>query len=358
MNQLLLNLWIENEDYSLNPGQLITHFNEKINYVAWFNLRSLWTKNWIFDTRYSNLIYCIYLDNPNVNSYRKVYIGKTDRTLNMRLSEHLENFINSDSDENKALPKYAAINKYKARNFKVYVLEDNISIEDLNNKEIYYINKFKSNIQSTNYSSWGYNLTDGGDGGGNGESLNSDKAIKSKDKYAKSLGYNDFNDYFQHDDNIQKSRIHSLDLYAQSLGYRDHGARFKDECLNASRDSMDIIAHSKGYSNWSDWLHHDPDIQTTKALGWAVKYFNNRINALKLNNVKLTFYNFIRSNPSKHNNEYIDRYWDKWVNDDNFYNCDYIPEFAKSFMKFLSKFTSWNQLNEVLDKMEQTGEYY
>ncbi len=52
---------------------------------------------------------------------------------------------------------YNAMNKYGKENFMCEILEDNVPIDELNNKEIYYIEKYDSFIN-------GYNSTKGGDG--------------------------------------------------------------------------------------------------------------------------------------------------------------------------------------------------
>lgn len=52
---------------------------------------------------------------------------------------------------------YNAMNKYGKENFICEILEENVPIDDLNSKEIYYIEKYDSYIN-------GYNSTKGGDG--------------------------------------------------------------------------------------------------------------------------------------------------------------------------------------------------
>ncbi len=52
---------------------------------------------------------------------------------------------------------YNAMNKYGKENFTCEILEDNIPVDNLNNKEIYYIEKYDSFNN-------GYNSTKGGDG--------------------------------------------------------------------------------------------------------------------------------------------------------------------------------------------------
>lgn len=94
----------------------------------------------------------------DINS--KVYIGKTTRSLQTRFKEHIENTSNCNS------AIYAAIQKYGQNHFSIQLIEDNISDQELNQKQRYWIAAYNS------YKN-GYNLTPGGDG----KSL-SDKEIK------------------------------------------------------------------------------------------------------------------------------------------------------------------------------------
>lgn len=79
----------------------------------------------------------------------KIYIGKkqSDRFLG-------EAYLGSGIRLN------AAINKYGIKNFKVELLDTAINLTELNNKEIYYIDKYKSRDLNI-----GYNIAPGGDGG-------------------------------------------------------------------------------------------------------------------------------------------------------------------------------------------------
>lgn len=90
----------------------------------------------------------------------KVYIGKTSHSLEQRWIKHQQNAAGRYKD--KSYPLYNAINKYGIENFQIEVVEDNISDNDINNKEKFYIKQFNSCILEPN--SNGYNATYGGDG--------------------------------------------------------------------------------------------------------------------------------------------------------------------------------------------------
>ena len=85
---------------------------------------------------------------------KKVYIGQT--VQNPPIKRWLDHYgeINNSSNE---LYLYRAIRRFGIENFTFQILEIDISLEDLNKKEVEYIEKYKSNN-----SKYGYNLTKGG----------------------------------------------------------------------------------------------------------------------------------------------------------------------------------------------------
>lgn len=91
----------------------------------------------------------IYKITNNLN--QKSYIGKTERTIEIRYKEHIRHSKILD------LPLYRAFNKYGIENFTVSELEE-CDNQDLDKREIYWINFYKT------YSN-GYNCTAGGEGG-------------------------------------------------------------------------------------------------------------------------------------------------------------------------------------------------
>lgn len=87
----------------------------------------------------------------NIN--KKVYIGQTKRTIEIRWKQHLREY----KDKDYAL--YKAMRKYGIENFTIEVIE-NCSEEELNEKEEFYIRKYNSHINFEK--SNGYNMTLGG----------------------------------------------------------------------------------------------------------------------------------------------------------------------------------------------------
>lgn len=94
----------------------------------------------------------IYIIKNKVNS--KVYIGQTT----MKIEERFYNHCKPSTQKKRSSYKlYNAMNKYGTENFYIELLEDNIPLEELDKKEIFYIEKFNSFKN-------GYNSTYGGDG--------------------------------------------------------------------------------------------------------------------------------------------------------------------------------------------------
>lgn len=91
----------------------------------------------------------IYKISNSVND--KVYIGKTQRTLQVRWIEHKNKYLVYDTK------LYRAMRKYGIEKFKIDLVEGNIPIELLNQKEKDYINQYDSYYN-------GYNSTFGGEG--------------------------------------------------------------------------------------------------------------------------------------------------------------------------------------------------
>ena len=83
----------------------------------------------------------------------KIYIGQTVNSINHRFNQHINSAMHF-----KGCPYLGkAIRRYGVDNFIVDALEENIPIDLLNDREIYWINYYKSNNKD-----YGYNLTRGG----------------------------------------------------------------------------------------------------------------------------------------------------------------------------------------------------
>lgn len=97
----------------------------------------------------------------------KIYIGKTCKSIEERWKRHL---TDTYLGKNPKIALRKAILKYGKENFKIEKIDDAISKDELNEKEIYWINYYNSTNREI-----GYNLTKGGDG-------NDTYALKDEDE--------------------------------------------------------------------------------------------------------------------------------------------------------------------------------
>ena len=91
----------------------------------------------------------IYKITNNIND--KIYIGKTEFSIEKRFKEHCRDAFR---DRNEKRPLYAAMRKYGIENFQIELVEETDSPEE---REIYWIGYYDGYTK-------GYNATKGGDG--------------------------------------------------------------------------------------------------------------------------------------------------------------------------------------------------
>lgn len=95
---------------------------------------------------------CIYCIKNKING--KCYIGKTTKSIEERFKEHC---LDSKRARYEIRPLYRAFNKYGIENFEISLLCECNNVDELSQKEIYYINEYNTFHN-------GYNATKGGDG--------------------------------------------------------------------------------------------------------------------------------------------------------------------------------------------------
>jgi len=95
----------------------------------------------------------IYKHTNKING--KAYIGKTSLSMEERLKQHLDE--TKDTNNNRLFVK--ALKKYGVENFESEILENDCI--DTNEREKFFIKKYKTHFVN----GYGYNMTDGGDGG-------------------------------------------------------------------------------------------------------------------------------------------------------------------------------------------------
>ena len=96
---------------------------------------------------------CIYIIRNKINN--KVYIGQTTQSVNERFKQHCK----PSEHKRHKYTLYRAMTKYGVENFYYEIIEENIPVDKLDAKEIYYIEKYNSYVKNN-----GYNSTKGGDG--------------------------------------------------------------------------------------------------------------------------------------------------------------------------------------------------
>lgn len=129
----------------------------------------------------SNSFYgIVYKATNNLNG--KVYIGQTVRDLNIRINRHLQDA----KYENKTI-FHRAINKYGKENFDWFIVDYAYNQDELNKKEIYWIEYCNSFIKNPNCN--GYNMTIGGYGasGENHPSYNKEVSKEVRQKISETL---------------------------------------------------------------------------------------------------------------------------------------------------------------------------
>ena len=94
-------------------------------------------------------MYIIYKYTNTING--KVYIGQTSKSLEERACPNGVNY-------KECRRFYGAICKYSWENFKPEILEEVETLEEANDREVYYISQYKSNNPE-----FGYNIANGGD---------------------------------------------------------------------------------------------------------------------------------------------------------------------------------------------------
>lgn len=228
------------------------------------------------------------------------YIGKTMYLEEHRWKEHVKEAYNKNS------PRYndlinKAIRKYGPDNFDVIILEDNLTIDELNAREQYWIKTEKTYYLENQH---GYNMTYGGDG-----------AIKYNSNNFKQLWLKGYNcKEIANIYNCQPNTV-SLHLQASGISKEDIAARqaelakiqnttirqYADEIISKWKQGMSQIQLSKeyncSYTTIKSILHNCLDITNEE-------FFKHRsISNLNNSNCKIILQfdlkdNFIKEWPS------------------------------------------------------------
>ena len=108
-------------------------------------------------------MYTVYIHANKIN--HKVYVGITNRDINERWGKEGHGYLKKQVDGNSCQPVFAkAIQKYGWDSFEHIIFADNISEQEAKHMEVMLIALYKSNCCRYNNPSYGYNMTDGGEG--------------------------------------------------------------------------------------------------------------------------------------------------------------------------------------------------
>lgn len=177
----------------------------------------------------------------------KIYIGQS-KWIKTRLTEH-RNDLRNNKHQNQHLQN--AWNKYKGENFKFEILEE-CSIDELDDKEIYWIKYYDSCNRSM-----GYNIESGG-------FLNKEVTTETRKKLS------DIN------------KLNGL------KGEQCHSAKYTNEqILNAKKlicDNIDLLEISKTTSITMRDIHRIKNLETWKSVG---KNYNEKLKSMKFESYRL-----------------------------------------------------------------------
>ncbi len=172
----------------------------------------------------------------------KIYIGQTVKTLEQRWKEHLKSAKNNDHKH-----LYQSINYYGKNNFKIEIIDQANSIDELNSKEKYWINYYKSLDPNI-----GYNNIDGG--------------------IANPMNYNNIKDY--HDSKMRSKEIREKISRTMKTLRQEKG--FSQETRNKISQKLKGNQHFKGKKRTKTAIQ-----KTSKSLFKSVYCIDLEENVLK-----------------------------------------------------------------------------
>lgn len=150
----------------------------------------------------------------------KVYIGQTMQEARERFKQHLKP---STTKQRGTYKIYNAINKYGKENFYFEVLEDNVTIEELDIKEIDYISKYDSFKN-------GYNSTNGGDS----KTICKIQDIEIlKEMFYSKKTYKEIADFFGVHKETIKRTLHSIGIRKNNVIDKEYLMKYKDIMTNS-----------------------------------------------------------------------------------------------------------------------------
>lgn len=150
----------------------------------------------------------------------KVYIGQTVKTSDQRFLEHIDNALSG-----KKYLLSRAIRKYGASSFSVETVLDNLTQEEANFYERYFIKKYQSNVRGN-----GYNMTEGGEGGDTFSSKTEDEMLDISKKISLGItGAKNGNAHSVNIKNIDTGRVYKFETISRCVEFLNEEGFLKDK---------------------------------------------------------------------------------------------------------------------------------
>lgn len=194
----------------------------------------------------------IYKITNTVNN--KVYIGQTIRTLESRFARHIDDAIKNPHTLNKF---HRAINKYGKDKFKIELIDEANTQDELNKKEKYWIKQYDS-VKN------GYNTAEGGEGGNTYKGRTKKQMNITKAKISKAnLGRNNGMSNQIKAKNVKTNKEYFFDTLGaclKFLGVANKGIvmnRANGNCNTLWRNEWMFAYEDKEYADFREF-HYDP----------------------------------------------------------------------------------------------------
>lgn len=221
---------------------------------------------------------CIYKIENKVNN--KIYIGQTVQNPFDRLKEHFRHCTVGDVKNG----LYSDMRLYGISSFTIEVVEDEIALDELDAKEIYYISKF--NCVTPN----GYNLTRGGQYDEHSNKLTQENVREIISRIRAGAAFKDLAVIF----NVNYSTISDINC-GDTLHFKDETYPIRQQIGAKKNFSEDIIQEiysmlGQGFSLTAIGSKFDTSAQTIRRINLGEIYIHN--------DMKYPIRKFARSNVS------------------------------------------------------------
>lgn len=232
----------------------------------------------------------------------KVYIGQTVQVYSRFLCgniSHLKLFEYQCRNNLTNYRLYNALKKYGCRNFELSILEKDLQDKDeMNEREIFYISKFRSNEDN-----FGYNMTPGGN---NGEQMQTPEVTARRSKSTSIT--NLFTSIYYHLDYLYKEglSINRINYSYYGLDLDHDRFRHIPKVLNKINDlRQDPRWTTEMESLFSEFEELGIPEHNLQRITNMITVINRNIYNLKSRGLKLNGYNYAWNLPRNHHLEHV-----------------------------------------------------